>query len=83
MGLLWLRMQMVCVHAAAGVEAPLGSCLLLQQERSWRPSQEDTGHLMEGPKALVWCVENAAATFLACSPEQGSPPGGQPCLIPG
>jgi hypothetical protein len=70
-----LHTQMVCVHAHAAVEAPLGSCLLLRQERSWRPSADDTGHLLEGPKAAVWCVENVGATFLACSPEQGSPPG--------
>ena len=67
--------QMVCVHAAVGVEAPLGSCLLLRQEKSWRSTEEDFGHLMEGPKALVWCVDNAGATFVVCSPEQGSPPG--------
>ena len=57
------------------MEAPLGSCLVLKEERSWRPSQDDGGHLMEKPRANVWCVENAGATFLVCSPENGSPDG--------
>jgi len=60
---------------AAGVEAALGSCLVLKEERSWHPSQGDGGHLMEKPRANVWCVENAGATFLVCSPENGSPDG--------
>ena len=59
----------------AGVEAPLGSCLVLKEERSWRPSRDDGGHLTEKPRANVWCVENAGATFLVCSPEHGSPNG--------
>ena len=74
--------QMVCVHVAVGVEAPLGSCLLLRQERSWRSTRDDFGHLMEGPKALVWCVDNAGATFVVCSPEQGSPPGARGAASP-
>ena len=57
------------------MEAPLGSCLVLKEERSWRPSQDDGGHLMEKPRANVWSVENAGATFLVCSPEDGSPDG--------
>ena len=57
------------------MEAPLGSCLVLKEERSWRPSQVDGGHLMEKPRANVWSVENAGATFLVCCPEDGSPDG--------
>ena len=64
---------------AAGVEAPLGSCMVLKEERSWRPSLGDGGHLTEKPYANVWCVENAGATFLVCSPESGSPDG-EPCF---
>ena len=60
---------------AAGVEAPLGSCMVLKEEGSWRPSLGDGGHLTEKPRANVWCVENAGATFLVCSPESGSPDG--------
>ena len=52
--------------------------MVLKEERSWRPTQGDGGHLTERPRANVWCVENAGATFLVCSPESGSPDG-QPC----
>ena len=62
-------------------EAPLGSCMVLKEERSWRPSLGDGGHLTEKPRANVWCVENAGATFLVCSPESGSPDG-EPCSAP-
>ena len=62
-------------NSSAGVEAPLGSCLVLKEERSWRPSRDDGGHLTEKPRANVWCLENAGATFLVCSPEHGSPDG--------
>lgn len=48
---------------------------LLVQERSWRGRGRDVGHLTEAPGAHLWRVENAAGTFLACSPEDGSPAG--------
>ncbi|KAK9834254.1 hypothetical protein WJX81_000411 [Elliptochloris bilobata] len=64
-----------CVHRGALVEAALGEFLLLKQERSWRGRGQDVGHLTEAPGAHLWRVENAAGTFLACSPEDGSPAG--------
>ena len=67
--------EMVTVHASIGVEAPLGSCLVLKEEKSWRSLEDDLGHLTEKPKANIWCVENAGASFVVCSPEAGSPAG--------
>lgn len=29
----------------------------------------------EGLIAALWCVDNCGATFLACTPQQGTPPG--------
>ena len=55
--------------------------MVLKEERSWRPSLGDGGHLTEKPHANVWCVENAGATFLVCSPESGSPDG-EPRSVP-
>lgn len=49
--------------------------VFLQEEKSWRSTQDDLGHLTEKPRANVWRVENAGATFLVCSPEHGSPAG--------
>ena len=67
--------EMVAVHASIGVEAPLGSCLVLKEEKSWRSLEDDLGHLTEKPKANVWFVENVGASFVVCSPETGSPAG--------
>lgn len=74
--------EMVTVHASIGVEAPLGSCLVLQEEKSWRSLEDDMGHLTEKPKANVWCIDNVGASFVVCSPEVGSPIGKRVFIMP-
>lgn len=71
---------MVCVHHSLGIEAPLGQCLSVKPQAGSRSESADVGHLSETPGADVWCVDNSAATFTVCTPEDGAQPKGETCV---
>ena len=68
--------SMACLHHTLGIEAPLGQCLGVKQQE---PKQDagDIGHLSEDPGANVWCVDNAAATFVVTTAEEPMSPQGE------
>ena len=67
---------MACLHHTLGIQAPLGQCLGVKQQEA-KQDAGDIGHLSEDPGANVWCVDNAAATFVVTTAEEPmSPQGG-------
>lgn len=67
--------SMVCLHYAVAVEAPLGQCLQLSIMRRTTSNTEDSGHMLatQRPSSLnVWCIDNAAATFVLFSSDNAA-----------
>ena len=45
------------------------------------PATDDRAHISTGgPEVVLWCVDNAAATFVVGSPQKGSGPTGKTAL---
>ena len=65
--------QVVCLHESVAVSCALGECLQLR-------AGEDAE---EAEEVHVWNIDNAGATFVACSVEDGSPPGDCSSLLLG
>lgn len=60
--------DMVCVHASIGTNAHLGQCLDLHLTADGQERKPAGG-------MLVWCIDNAMATFNVCSTADGTPSG--------
>ena len=67
---------MACLHHTLGTEAPLGQCLGVKQQAP-EPDAADSGHLSEASGVNVWCVDNAAATFVVMTAEEPMNPQGR------
>eukprot|EP00884_Botryococcus_braunii_P010315 jgi/Botrbrau1/19285/Bobra.0073s0028.1 len=76
--------SVACIHQKAVIQASLGPCLLFQPPGpSPKPDPQRGSSSGEGPQgsaqtgaiASLWCIDNCAATFLACTPQEGTPSG--------